>query len=358
MKKIIILILFIFTLSGCYDYKEINNLGIISAIGIDYKDDEYIVTLEILNDQIDKNSYKITSYTKTGTGKNINKAIEKAADKISNQANYTHVKLLLLSENILNDKFNSIIDFFIRSTYFRENFYVLSTLENSPKEILNQTDKENPIASTNIIDSLENNVYSSNNAVLKSFDLILEEIITFGIDTSFSNIKLNNKEFLVDGLSIFKDTDFKGTIDNENVKLFNILRNEYQRPAFTKDYDDKNVTITLLTGKSNISITSKKINIKGKLSGKIMDNEIDANMRNLEAIKTINNDFTKLLNKKIYNFMKEIQSKESDILGLSKMYYEKNRIKNDNLWKNLDINSNINFKINKNGLIYEVKYEN
>ncbi len=329
MKKIIILILFIFTLSGCYDYKEINNLAIVSAIGIDYKDDEYIVTLEILNDQIDKNSYKITSYTKTATGKNI-----------------------------LNGKFNSIIDFFIRSTYFRENFYVLSTLENSPKEILNQTDKENPIASTNIIDSLENNIYSSNNAVLKSFDLIIKEIITFGIDTSFSNIKLNNKEFLVDGLSIFKDTDFKGTIDNENVKLFNILRNKYQRPAFTKDYDDKNVTITLLTGKSNISITSKEINIKGKLSGKIMDNEIDANMRNLEAIKTINNDFTKLLNKKIYNFMKEIQSKESDILGLSKMYYEKNRIKNDNLWKNLDINSNINFKINKNGLIYEVKYEN
>ena len=99
MKKIIILILFIFTLSGCYDYKEINNLAIVSAIGIDYKDDEYIVTLEILNDQIDKNSYKITSYTKTATGKNITKAIEKAADKISNQANYTHVKLLLLSEN-------------------------------------------------------------------------------------------------------------------------------------------------------------------------------------------------------------------------------------------------------------------
>lgn len=358
MKKIIILILFIFTLSGCYDYKEINNLGIVSAIGIDYKDDEYIVTLEILNDQIDKDSSKITSYTKTGTGKNLTKAVENAAVKISHQANYTHVKLLLLSENILNDKFNSIIDFFIRSTYFRENFYVLSTLQNTPKELLNQTDKENPIASTNIIDSLENNVYSSNNAVLKTFDLILEEIVTFGIDTSFSNIKLNNKEFLVDGLSVFEDTNFKGTIDNDNVKIFNVLRNDYQRPAFTKDYDGKNFTISLLTGKSNISMTSQKINIKGNLSGKIMDNEIDANMRDLKTIENINNDFTKLLNNKIYEFMKEIQTKESDILGLSKMYYEKNRTKNDNLWKNLDINCDINFKINKKGLIYEVNYEN
>ena len=58
MKKII-LIIALFLLTGCYDYKEINNLGIISAIGIDYQDDEYNVTLEVLNDQADKDSNKI-----------------------------------------------------------------------------------------------------------------------------------------------------------------------------------------------------------------------------------------------------------------------------------------------------------
>ena len=80
MKKII-LIIFLFLLTGCYDYKEINNLGIVSAIGIDFKDDEYIITLEVLNDQINKQSEKVKSYTKTAHDSSLAKAIEKEVEK-------------------------------------------------------------------------------------------------------------------------------------------------------------------------------------------------------------------------------------------------------------------------------------
>lgn len=68
-EKILIIILTLLLCTGCFDYKEINDLAIINAIGVDYEDDEYVITLEILNDQIDKDSSKITSYTKVGHGK-------------------------------------------------------------------------------------------------------------------------------------------------------------------------------------------------------------------------------------------------------------------------------------------------
>ena len=55
--------------------------------------------------------------------------------------------------------------------------------------------------------------------------------------------------------------------------------------------------------------------------------------------------------------LETLQEKESDILGLTKIYYNNTRIKNINYWKYLDINSNINYYINKKGLIYEVDYE-
>ena len=358
MKKLLILIILLFSLTGCYDYKEINNLGIISAIGIDYQDNKYIVTLEVLNDQIAKDSVKLTSYIKKGTGPTLTSAVEDAADKIAHQANYTHVKLLLLSENIITNKFKNIIDFFIRSTYFRENFYILSTIKNTPKEILETTTEESPIASTSIINSLESNVYSSNNAVLKSFDLILEEIITFGIDTCFTNISLNDKEFIVDGLSLFKNTNYAGNINNENVKIYNILRNEYYRPTFSKTYGDSLFTISLLTGKPNIKVTNKNIKVTGTLSGKIMDNQTEYNIRNLQTIENINKDFSEILNEKIIDFLKEIQDKKSDILGLSRNYYQKNRKKDANFWQDIPIISTTKFQINKKGLIYEVNYEN
>ena len=50
MKKIIILIVLIFLTSGCYDNIELNNLAIITGLGIDYKDDNFYLTYEILND--------------------------------------------------------------------------------------------------------------------------------------------------------------------------------------------------------------------------------------------------------------------------------------------------------------------
>ena len=121
MKKIILLILLL-TLSGCYDYKEINDLAIITAIGVDYEDEEYKITLEVLNDQGDKDSGMIKSYTKTGSDKSLAKALEEAADSLSDQANYTQVKLMILSDTITDGRFSTIIDFFMRSTYFRENF--------------------------------------------------------------------------------------------------------------------------------------------------------------------------------------------------------------------------------------------
>ena len=94
MKKILIIILTLLLCTGCFDYKEINDLAIINAIGVDYENDEYVITLEILNDQIDKDSSKITSYTKVGRGKNLTSAIENAADKLSKQLIFNHVKVL------------------------------------------------------------------------------------------------------------------------------------------------------------------------------------------------------------------------------------------------------------------------
>jgi len=41
MKKIKYLILLLPLLSGCYNYRELNELGITTAISIDYKDDNF-----------------------------------------------------------------------------------------------------------------------------------------------------------------------------------------------------------------------------------------------------------------------------------------------------------------------------
>ena len=356
MKKII-LILLLLCLGGCYDYKEINDLAIITAIGVDFKDDEYIITLEVLNDQTDKDSGKIESYTKTGKDKTIAKALEKAADLLSDQANYTQVKLMVLSNAIIEDKFNTIIDFFMRSTYFRENFYVISSMDTSPKDILNNKTNESKVASSTIINLLDSLNYSSNSAVLKTFDQVIEETLAFGKDTCFSNITLDNEQFKIDGLTIFKDYEYKNTLENKYAVLYNILTNNFYRPIFSKKYDNLYFSMAITEGNINTSINTSYITLSGNLTGKIMDNEPNFDIRNLDILDNLNNDFEKMLNADFKEFIKVLQENESDILFLSNKYYQKNRIKEENFWHNLNIKTDITFNINKKGLIYEVQDE-
>ena len=357
MKKIILIILLL-TLSGCYDYKEINDLAIITAIGVDYKDEEYKITLEILNDQNDKDSGKIKAYTKTGSDKSLAKALEKAADLLSDQANYTHVKLLILSDTITDGKFQNIIDFFMRSTYFRENFYVISSMDTEPEKILEKNTDENPVASTAIINLLESQDYSSNSGVLKTFDQIVEETLAFGKDTCFSNITLDDEQFRVDGLSIFDKYEYKDTISNEFATIYNILTNDFYRPIYSKTYDDLYFSIAITEGKVKTSLDTKTIKLTGDLMGKIMDNEPNFIIRDLDVLKDLNSDFKKLINEKFTDFIGVLQENKSDILFFGESYYQKTREKEENFWIHADIDSDVNFYINKKGLIYEVQDEN
>lgn len=357
MKKILIIILTLLICTGCYDYKEINDLAIISAIGVDYENDEYIITLEILNDQIDKASSKITSYTKTGSGKTLTSAIENAADKLSKELIFNHIKLMILSKSIVETKFDNIIDLFLRNTYFRENFYVISSTDTKPEDLLNHTTNEAPIASTAITDTLESIRYSSNTNVLKKFDEIVEEVITYGIDTCFSNITLKDNEFIVDGMSIFNNYSYKSNLSNEYVKIYNLLTDNFDRPTYTINYDNLAFTTAINNGKINTEIKSGTINVTGNLMGRIIDNDPKYNIRDPKNLERIDNDFTNLLNKKIPEFIKVLQDNNSDILGITRNYYKKTRTKDKDYWLKLNIKSNIKFNINKKGLIYDVERE-
>lgn len=357
MKKILIIILTLLLCTGCFDYKEINDLAIINAIGVDYENDEYVITLEILNDQIDKDSSKITSYTKVGHGKNLTSAIENAADKLSKQLIFNHIKLMILSKSIIEEKFENIIDLFLRNTYFRENFYVISATKNKPETLLNHTTNEAPIASTAITDTLESIRYSSNTNILKKFDEMVEEVITYGIDTCFSNITLKDNEFIVDGMSIFNNYSYKSNLSNEYVKIYNLLTDNFDRPTYTINYDNLSFTTAINNGKINTEIKSGTINITGNLMGRIIDNDPKYNIRDPKNLERIDNDFTNLLNKKIPEFIKVLQDNNSDILGITRNYYKKTRTKDKDYWLKLDIKSNIKFNINKKGLIYDVERE-
>ena len=72
MKKFVLIIITLFILlisSGCYNYKEINDMAIVSSIGIDKdnKNDKYIVSAQIMNSKESDCIYKGRRYSTWST---------------------------------------------------------------------------------------------------------------------------------------------------------------------------------------------------------------------------------------------------------------------------------------------------
>ena len=81
MKKIIILVLCLL-LTGCYNYKELNKIAIVSSISIDKKDNKYLVGAQVLNvkPKDDSNSSNVIVYKEEG------KTIEEALRNITKKS--------------------------------------------------------------------------------------------------------------------------------------------------------------------------------------------------------------------------------------------------------------------------------
>lgn len=357
MKKIIFLLPLLFLLSGCADYKEVNEMAIVSAVGIDFKNDEYVITLEVLNEKIDKNSSKVTTYTRTAGDKSIATAIEKAADLLSHRAYYSHVKLVVVSESVAKDHLKEITDFFIRSTYLRENFNMVVTTEASPEDILTTETSENPIASSAIILLLQTNGYASDYSIDKKYYVFFQEIADFGKDGALSVINVKEKDIYIDGLAVFDGYEMVDILDIDDAVLYNILINDVKKPVYYLEYEGKSFSVALYDNETKFEVDDKTIKVKGTYRAKIMNNGPNFDIKDQSVLTQIDEDFSKLVSEKVEKFIKTLQSKGTDILYLGDTYYIKTRDKNEDLWQSLKIETDIKVIINKKGLVYNI-YEN
>lgn len=356
MKKLSLLICLLLFLSGCSDYKEVNEMAIVSAIGIDYANDNFLVTLETFNNKVDKQSGKVTTYVRTGEDPSISLAFEKAADKLSARAYYSHVKLCILSEEVAKNYLDQIADFFIRSTYLRENFRVVVS-KKSPKEILEIESPETPISSIAINLLLQTNAYASNYAVDVPFDVFLSDVIEFGKDGAMSVINEENKSFFIDGLAIFNEYKMINILDNDEAVIYNLLQGEIKKPVFKLKVDDSFVSVAIYDITPQIKVTKEEIEISGNYKAKIIENTPNLDIKKEEVLKKLDKLFSNLLNEEITNFIQKLQDNKTDIIYLANSYYQKTRDKNDSIWQYAKVNSQVNVIINKKGLVFNI-YEN
>lgn len=348
--KLCLILLLPFLLTGCYNYRELNNLGLTVAVGISKSDDKFLLTAEVLNtEKTSSDEENDTSYAIFKTsGQTIQEAFRDVVNVYSKRLYINHMQILVIDEELAKDSLNDIIDFFFRDPESRKQFLVLITSDNI-EDILSSKTLLNNINATDIKEKIQTNYKYLGTTEEKAFGVLISDYINPYKDITIPIIKLNDDEGLeLSDTAIFKNNKLVGHINAQDTLFLNMLNNDIDNTIFTMDNGDKKISIEIDSNKTNFKIDNNNININVKLSGSISEINYDVDLTNPSIINKIENEYNTKLSQDIYNSIHSvINTYDSDIYGFRDKIYKENPqyIKNNNI--NLsDLNIKVDVKLN------------
>ncbi len=361
MKKLLFILILPFMLSGCYDYNELNDLALIAGIGIDYDEDMYKVTFEILSTKKSGEQSGATStYTVSAKGKTLTEAFMNNGNNMDKVPYYDHVEIVIISEEVAKKHLEDVSEYIIRSSKFRNEVYLTISKDKSAEDILKATSKEKPVASTFMVDLLEHSNNSSSAGYYTPFTKFLNKTLTHGEDGMASVFTLKDKDIILNGLGIFKDFKLVYIFNDDEAAIVNLLNNFNPNTIlFTKSCDNNNnnnkTVLSIYDSKIKIEAMDNKIKISGTLNGRINADACGYNFRDVDTYEILEKDFTNIISNKMDNIIDIFKMEESNALSIGKIYYNKYRKENYLLWTQQDFVYDLDLKINKKGLIFQVK---
>lgn len=388
MKKILILIL-PFLLSGCWNYRELNNMAIVSAIAVNKEDDVYKLAVQIMNSKktssesgsSNSQSSPITVFQTEGS--TIHEALRKVVLKSPRKLYIGHMDLLIIDEQVAYDGLNDILDFFIRDPESRKQFKVIIAKEDEADDLIKIITPLEDLPSYDLIETIRN--ASKNYGTLKTttYDEILSDIYSEGKNTVIPAARVygdieegSSKENLassepktnivLDSLAVFNGDKLAGYLNQEESLGYNFITNNLTYSVISFKCDDEHTAaieviknnstfdVKIKDGKPFVNINVKPIAFLSEINCAIpiyTDDDIQV------IEKMANEAITNIIDKSIKKAKDQLGT---DIFGFGKFLYRNNLPywnKNKNIWYTLfnkiDYKINVNVIIDKKGALLE-----
>ena len=161
LKYILIILCVCFFTGGCYNYRELNQLAIISAIGIDKKEDKLLLTIQVINTTKEGTTSsstpdpKFTIYEEEG--ETIQEALRKMILISSKRIYAEHLAVIVIGEEVAKESLNDTLDFFFRDSELRKRFQIILAKENTANNILKIVTPMENLNAKNMIDTIITN---------------------------------------------------------------------------------------------------------------------------------------------------------------------------------------------------------
>lgn len=368
MKKLLfslITLLIIFLTSGCYNYKEINQMAIISSIGID-KDEtknEYIVSAQIMNskESEDSEDSQITVYSRKG--KTIHEALRDLTLKSPRRLYGNHLSKIVLSEEVASEGIQNILDIFNRVTEVRNEFVITIVKDDKASDVLKVLTSTETIPAEYVKLSLKSADNNSGLTYTTKLDEFVSLYLKKGIDPTVPVLKIDKKskkgktvdnitttdpisKIVIDSLAVTNEGKFEAFLKKDEIIGYNYLRNQIQKMVIPVKCDDNNyasVSVQSNKTKSKIKKENNKYTVTFYINVNAIITEYNCSKK-LTKTKTLES-LEKRSEKKIKSYIKKAINKQKNtkgkFLGIERLIYlDYPKYKNEDY--NIKYNVNVN----------------
>ena len=347
MKRIKFLILLLPLLSGCYNYRELNELGITTAVSIDYKDNNFYVIAEVINpikqqDASSSNNSPFINYNSSSSS--LQDAFRKVVLESPRQLYAAQLEIIVLSEEVVNNHLEEVLEYFARDPEARTEIKIIvAKTEDSTKAITLQT-LLTSLSSSNIIKSLD----LQSKVLGMDYPVTLNELLNMYIDpylevvlpsmTLYGNYEIGDEKenittsspkaiVKIDGSTITKDNKILGYLDLEESKILNLINGKLKETIIKMNYYDGYIIFEPNRIKVSRELDIKNNIIKIDISGYSKTKEIQSNInvKDPKEVEKLNKALNMELEKKITDTFNSIREKyDTDVFGFQELYYRTN----------------------------------
>lgn len=335
---LLLIILQIFLLSGCWNYRGLNEMSVVIGIAVDKAPDSgnYQLSFEITDISTPIKDKGVQSKIVESEGKTVFDAVRNAKKRIHNKLYFGQTQLVVFSNEIAHSEdFSGVIDWFLRDGELRETICVVISQEKTAREIISSKGIGQSIVSNEIRQIVETDEDATASTSAVEFYQVFNILRAEGKSLTLPEIHnvVNNDETVIEvnGTAVFKENKLVGYLTSDESKSFLFAIDEIKGGVLTvssegDDRDDISLEISKNSTKRSFDFKDDKINVsihtdttvfldEAMVHNNALDDKQTAALEDAAAAK-LENDITLVIQR--------VQSEYgSDIFGFGNMIYKK-----------------------------------
>lgn len=376
-------LLVIYFLTGCWSRTELNELAIVTAMGIDKSEEGYNVSVQIINPSElagNAKSGRTEVVRFTQSGKTVTEAVRRLSTDIPRRIYVAHLSEVIFGEEIAKDGIAKALDVLSRQHEMRSDFYLTVARGSSAADILDVQTAFSKVPADKIFSTLENSEKRwaatktvtmdelISNIVSKGKEPVLMGVYVYGDRESGSDVtngqNISPKTGIsVDSTAVFKKDKLQGWLNEADSIGFNYVIDNVDNTAVTVPCEGGESTIVTISTstkvKGKIVKGTPKIEIDVTQEGNVGEVECTIDLTKQKTINELEEKYKKNTKEHIEGAIKTVQEEyQSDIFGFGEVIHRANpkawkRLEQnwDQEFAKLDVTVNVDAKIRRLGTI-------